>query len=245
MELSWIQWGVYGLAAFMFGLSKSGVKGLAIFTITIMAMAFGGRPSTGIVMPMLMVGDIFAITYYRRHVMWKHLLILLPWMLAGILTGAWMGKGIEEDLFIRIMAVLIIISVGIMVWWDIRKSFYIPESRWFGIGLGAAAGISTMLGNLAGSFTNLYFLALRLPKISFIGTAAYLYFFTNLFKLPLHIFMWETISISTAMMYLFVFPFQIIGLVTGVVFIKRINEDFFRKMILLLTALGAILIILR
>ncbi len=229
----------------MFGLSKSGLKGLAIFTITIMALAFGGKPSTGTIMPMLIVGDIFAVIYYRKSVQWKHLWVLLPWMLAGIIAGTWLGKDLAEEWFRKVMAALIIISVIIMVWWDIRKSFYIPKSPYFGIFLGGIAGVSTMLGNLAGSFTNLYFLALRIPKIHFIGTVAYLYFFTNMAKLPLHIWVWETVTIETGQMYLYVFPFQILGLLTGVYIVKVINENFFRKMILVLTGLGSLLILFR
>jgi hypothetical protein len=59
------------------------------------------------------------------------------------------------------------------------------------------AGITTMLGNLAGAFSNLYFLAMRLPKNHFIGTSAWLFLVINLFKLPFQVLYWKNITISS------------------------------------------------
>ena len=64
--------------------------------VTIMALVFGSKSSTGIIVPLLIVGDIFAVIYYNRHARWDYLFKLLPWMIAGVLIGVWIGKDLPE-----------------------------------------------------------------------------------------------------------------------------------------------------
>ena len=109
--------------------------------------------------------------------------------------------------------------------------------------MGTLAGFTTMVGNLAGAFSNIYFLAVRLPKNAFIGTAAWLFFIINSFKIPFHIWSWQTINKVSILKSIELVPFVILGLFVGVVLVKKINEDAFRKLILILTALGGVLIL--
>lgn len=237
---------IYALsAAFLIGVAKSGVKGLGIFAVTLMALAYGGKVSTGILMPLLVMGDIFAIFYYKRHVVWSLLFKLLPAMAVGVVIGSYIGQFMDEALFKRSMAIIILISVTIMFVWDRRLSHIVPESRFFGYSMGLMAGITTMIGNLAGAFSNVFFLAMRVDKNQFIGTAAYLYFIINLFKLPFHIFYWKTISWSTLAVNIYMFPALALGVLVGIMLLKKINTQLFRKLILILTAIGAVIIMLK
>ena len=92
-------WALICLAAFIIGLSKAGLKGIDMMNVTIMAIVFGGKASTGIVLPLLCVADIIAVRYYNRHAQWKHFWKLLPWMIIGILIGVLVGKDLNEALF--------------------------------------------------------------------------------------------------------------------------------------------------
>ena len=166
-------------------------------------------------------------------------------MISGILIGVFLGKDLPEDTFKIWMVIIIIISVLVMYWWDLRKSKSVPTHWAFAGFMGITAGIATMLGNLAGAFSNIYFLAMRLPKNEFIGTAAWLFFITNLVKLPFHVFVWETITPQSLMVNLKLLPGLVLGLYTGVRLVKVIREGFYRKLILALTALGAVLILFR
>lgn len=244
-DLSWELWAFAFLAAFGVGLSKSGIKGITIVFVTVLALVFGGKTSTGVLLPMLMVGDAFAIWYYNRHAEWRYLRHLMPWMVVGVLIGVWVGKDLPEEIFKQGMAVIILVSVIIMFWWEKRTSRYVPDNWWFGGILGLVSGFTTMVGNLAGAYTTIFFLAMRLPKNAFIGTAAWLYFFINLFKLPFHIFVWETVTVETISLNLRLFPAILLGLFFGVRLVKLIKEKPYRNLILILTALGAIMIFFR
>jgi hypothetical protein len=61
LEISITSWIFAFIASFIMGISKAGIKGIAIVTVTLMALAFGARESTGLIVPLLIVGDIFAV----------------------------------------------------------------------------------------------------------------------------------------------------------------------------------------
>ncbi len=232
-------------AALVIGLSKAGIKGIAVVNVTLMALAFETKESTGIVVPLLIIGDLFAVIYYNRHAQWSYILKFLPWIILGILIGVLIGNDLDENTFKIWMAAIILISVAMMYWWDRRKSKAVPSHWLFASMVGMMAGITTMIGNLGGAFSNIYFLAMRVPKNQFIGTAAWLFLIINLFKLPFHIYVWETITTQTLIINLKLLPAIFIGFFIGLRLVKIIKEDFYRKMILVLTALGAILILFR
>jgi len=152
---------------------------------------------------------------------------------------------LDEQTFKIGMAIIILGSVLMMYWWDRKKSKTVPTHWAFAGFIGIMAGITTMIGNLAGAFSNIFFLAMRLPKNEFIGTAAWLFFIINLFKVPFHIWSWGTITPDSLLIDLKLIPGILIGLFVGVRLVKIIREDFYRKMILVLTAVGAILILFR
>ena len=168
-QLSTIEWAFALLAAFIVGLSKSGIKGIAVVIVTLLAYVFGGKASTGILLPLLTVGDIFAIWYYNKHSQWNYLWKLLPWMAVGVLIGVYVGDELPEQLFQYGMAAIILLTVAMMFWWDRQKNLVIPDNPLIQSVTGLMAGFTTMVGNLAGAFTNIYFLAMRQPKEINIG----------------------------------------------------------------------------
>ena len=229
-------------AALLLGIAKSGIKGLAILIVTGLALVYGAKESTGILMPLLICGDILAVIYYKRHVKWVYLIKLLPWMVAGVLIGVVFGKDLPEDLFKSGMAVIILFSVAMMYYWERKKDRKVPNHLSFAALMGMMAGFTTMVGNLAGVFSNIYFLAIKLPKNEFIGTAAWLFFIINLFKVPFHIWSWGTINPASFQISLSLIPAVILGFMFGVSIVKKIKNDRYRQLILLLTGLGGLTI---
>jgi len=232
------------LGTFLLGMGKSGLKGLGAVIVTIMAIVFGGKESTGVLIPMMIAADVFAVIYYHRHTQWYFLKKLLPMMVLGVLIGVWWGGSISELLFKRIMAIIILISVLAMIWMDRSRNIKIPKNPLFSSSMGLLAGVTSMIGNLAGAFTSVYLLAMRLPKNEFIGTAAWLFFIINVFKLPFHIYSWETVTSETLKINLLLSPAIALGFFSGVRVVKLINNDLYRKFILVVTGVGAVFILL-
>jgi uncharacterized membrane protein YfcA len=166
-------------------------------------------------------------------------------MVIGVLVGVWVGNDISEDLFKKMMAIIIIGSVLLMFYFENKKTIAIPNNMWFSSSAGFLSGFSTMIGNLAGPIANIYFLAMRLPKNEFIGTAAWLFFIINIFKLPFHIFVWKTIDKETLILNSVMIPFMAIGFYVGVRIVKLISNINYRRFILFVTALGGLILLFR
>ena len=231
--------------AFILGLAKAGLKGIDMLNVTLMALVFGGKASTGIVLPLLCAADIAAVIYYHRHAQWSHLWKLLPWMAIGILVGVFAGRDTNEALFRKIMAIIIVVTVIIMLAMEFRKTLSVPNHPLFAASTGTAAGITTMLGNLAGAFANLYFLAMQTAKNEFIGTAAWLFLIINLFKLPFQILVWKNIDSTSLRIDLILLPALALGFWLGVKIVRRIKDDHYRKVVIVLTLIGAMVIFLK
>jgi len=165
-------------------------------------------------------------------------------MILGVLAGVYIGKELNEALFKNLMSVIIIISVIIMVWWE-RSHKKVPEKIWFAGITGTAAGFTTMVGNLAGAFANIYFLAMRIPKQEFIGTAAWLFFMVNLFKVPFHVFSWKTIDRASLFQDLYLAPLVVVGFFIGVRIVSWFNDQSYRNFILIVTAIAALVLLLK
>jgi uncharacterized protein len=242
---SFSQWALIAMAAFFIGIGKAGLKGVDMLAIIIMAIVFGGKLSTGIVLPLLSMADIAAVSYYNRHAQWKHFWKLIPWMGIGILLGVYFGKDMNEVLFRQIMVFTIFVTVGIVLWMEFKAMIFVPENKLFAAGTGLAAGFTTMIGNLAGAFANLYFLAMRLPKNDFIGTTAWIFLVINLFKMPFQIFYWKNIDLNTFKTDLFLIPALGLGFWLGILAVRRIKEGQYRKLVLLMTLAGSVFMLFK
>jgi uncharacterized membrane protein YfcA len=244
-SFSVLNWMLIFSGAFIIGLSKAGLKGIDLVNVAIMAIVFGGKASTGIVLPLLCIGDIFAVVYYHRHAEWGQFWKLIPWIIIGILIGVYTGKDLNEVVFRRVMATIIILSVVIMLWLEVRKTIKLPQNKLFAATIGSIAGFTSMLGNLAGAYSNLYFLAMRTPKNNFIGTAAWLFLIINYLKLPFQILYWKNIDFPSLKTDLVLLPAMVIGFWIGVKIVARIKDESYRKVVIVLTLVGALVIFLK
>jgi len=234
------QWVLVALCGMLLGMAKAGVAGIGMLAVPIMAGIFGGRPSAGIVLPMLCVSDFFAVMYYHRHAELKYVWRLLPWSIAGICIGLFVGDMVTDTQFKGIIAVIILISVAIMIWRDFRQGeIVIPESRWFPAVMGLAGGFATMIGNSAGPIMMLYFLSMYLPKNVYIGTIAIFYMIINLFKVPLHVFFWNTITFQTLTLNAVIIPAIVTGIIIVIKIVKKIPEKPYRVFIIVMITIAA------
>ena len=146
-RITFLSWLLAGLGAFLLGMGKSGIKGIAVFIVVLFVYAFGARKSTGILMPLLIVGDIFAILYYNKHANWGYVFRIIPWMLIGVVLATYGGTFFNEEAFTLSMALLILITTGLMGYWEIRPLTQVPTHSTFAGSLGVLAGFTTMIGN--------------------------------------------------------------------------------------------------
>jgi uncharacterized protein len=243
-DLSTVDITIVCLVALFIGMAKTGVHGAGMAAVPLLAYVFGGRMSSGIMLPMLVFADVMGVRYYHQHASWKHLKVLFPWAALGVVTGVVTGSYINDEVFKIIMAVIILLSVLIMIWLKRGTSEHVPHSAVFATTTGIAGGFTSMVGNLAGSVMAVYLLAMRLPKNAYIGTTAWFFMVTNWFKVPFHVFVWKTISWNTLLMGLATIPIIGLGAWLGIIIVKQIPEKAYRWFIIITTIIAALLMMI-
>ncbi len=242
-ELTYLQVGIIALVGVLIGTAKTGVHGAGMVAVPLLASIFGGKLSSGLLLPILSMADVFGVIYYHRHASWPHLRKLFPWAALGVVLGTVTGAYIDDEAFRLIMAIIIFGSVAIMLWLEQGNKEHVPDYYWFAILMGVAGGFTTMVGNLAGSVMALYLLSMRLPKNSFIGTAAWFFLVINWFKVPFHIFVWETITLDSFLLGLMTLPFIAVGAGLGILITRLIPEKGYRYFIIVMTLVAAIFMV--
>lgn len=211
--------------------------------VPILANAFGGRVSVGLLLPILIFADIIAVAWYNRHAEWKHVLRLIPWALAGIGIATLVGRNISDLTFNRILAILVLSGIAVLIWQDLRfQKDKIPKSKYFAAILGLVGGFATMMGNAAGPVMALYLLSMRLPKNTYIGTGAWFFFIVNLSKVPLHIWSWKTITLESFKLDLLMIPAIAAGAFLGIWLVRFFPERMYRLLVIVTTLLSAFLL---
>ena len=237
------QWALAIISGMVIGMSKAGLTGLTLMFIPLMALSFGGKASTGILLPMLCVGDILAVSWYRRHAEWKYLLKLLPSAVVGIGAGVAVGGSLSDSSFRFLLGGIIMVLLGMMIWQDVqKKETRYPQAWWFAALAGLAAGFTTMVGNAAGAITSIYLLSMRLPKNAFIGTAAWFFLIVNLLKVPLQVIFWKNISVASLTFDAIMIPAIAAGAAIGILVSGRIPERAYRAFVMVMTGVAGLLL---
>jgi uncharacterized membrane protein YfcA len=239
------QWALAVVSAMVIGMSKSGLTGLTLMFVPLMALSFGGKASTGLLLPMLIVGDIFAVSWYRRHAEWQYLVKLLPSTLVGIGVGAVVGDRLSDTSFRLLLGAIIMVLLALMIWQDVRKKEpQYPQALWFAIVAGLAAGFTTMIGNAAGAIMSIYLLSMHLPKNAFIGTAAWFFLIVNLVKVPIQVLVWNNISSGTLTFDAIMIPAIAAGAAIGILAAGKIPERAYRVFVMVMTGLAGMLLLI-
>jgi len=198
-----------------------------------------------VLLPILMIADIFGVAYYRRHANWAYLIKVLPWAVVGLLVALWIGETVNDKQFKNLIAILVFCSIGLMIWQDKRKeTLFFPDKWWFAALMGILGGFATMIGNVAGPVFAIYLLAMHLPKNSFIGTGAWFFMIINFSKFPLQLFVWNNINRETLSIDLITVPAIALGAFLGFKIVKIIPENTFRAFVIVITVISAFLLLL-
>ena len=234
------------------GMGKTGLNGINTTMVPLMALVFGAKESTGIMLPMLCTADLIAVLWYHRKAEWKQILRLLPWALGGLVLGLLVDSLIPARGFKFLIGFCIFLGLGVMFWNDSAtfrqgdkrraKDNAVPTTWWFSAIFGLMGGFSTMIGNAAGPIMAVFLLSMRLPKENFVGTAAWYFMIVNYIKIPLQIFIWHNVSLQGFLFNLCMIPIIVIGAVLGIIIVKIVSEKAYRILVYVMTIISASLL---
>jgi len=242
-------------AAFVLGMSKGGLPGVAVIAIPWVAdpEVLGPKQSTGFILPMLIAGDLFALSWFRRAVSARDVLRALPWAVVGVFAGWQILRLIPDDAAddsSRIMKYTVAGIVLFILAMQVVRKIKPPAAggdsreqslagRAFSVFMGFLGGITTMLANAAGPVMSAYFLAMKLSKATFLGTCAWFFFVVNWLKFPIMLNEGMITAQSLATNLLLV-PVLLLGAFAGILVVRHISRKSFEWVVIALAAAGCV-----
>jgi len=243
------QWSLLVLGAVTIGMAKTGIPGLGIMFVAIFANMMPAKQATGLVLPLLILADMVAVFLYRRHAVMKHVIRLIPWTAAGVILGT-VALGIIDDrqakLLVGVILIMMIVFHVGREWGRMGRkleSEIIDHAVWFAPVMGIVAGFTTQVANAAGPIMILYLLAMRLPKMEFMGTGAVYFLTLNIFKVPFMVGL-DMITLDSLRINLLLAPAILVGTLLGRGVVKRINQVAFQRLALTLAFIASINLLL-
>ncbi|MFI8435295.1 sulfite exporter TauE/SafE family protein [Streptomyces sp. NPDC079020] len=248
-------WQLAALAAAstLVGFSKTAVSGANTISLAVFAAVLPARESTGVLLPILIAGDILAVLVYRRHAHWPTLLRLFPAVAVGVVAGTlfmmWAGDGAVRT---SIGAILLFMS-GVTIWR--RRTAAAPaeegatergpsrggriKARTYGV----LGGFTTMVANAGGPVMSLYLLSAGFRKLGFLGTSAWFFLIVNTSKVPFSVGL-GLIDARSLLLDVCLVLFVVPGAFIGRKCVGRINQKVFERIVIGATVLGGLQLLL-
>ncbi len=244
LHFSALEWIAAFFAVLCIGISKSGFTGLSLITVIIMARLFPPRESTGVVLPLLIVGDICAVVAFQRHANWRQIRRMLPPAVVGIVAGCAIMYFIPDRKFGSVIGYIILLLTALqgLRLWKPTAFEHVPHSPAFAWSMGVWSGVTTLLANAAGPIMSLYFLAVNLPKYEFIGTAAWFFLLVNLIKVPFSAWL-GLIHGSSLLFNVIMAPAVGLGAFLGQRLIKIVPQRLFEILLVIFAGLASLRLI--
>ncbi|MET9484285.1 sulfite exporter TauE/SafE family protein [Streptomyces sp. NPDC006638] len=248
MDISWWGFAALAAAATLVGFSKTAVSGANTVSLAVFATVLPARESTGVLLPILIAGDILAVLTYRRHAHWPTLWRLFPAVAAGVLLGTVFLLLAGNDAVRTSIGAILLLMAGVTVWrrrgGDGTEAQASSGGRVKAGSYGVLGGFTTMVANAGGPVMSMYLLSAGFQKLGFLGTSAWFFLIVNTTKVPFSVGL-GLIDLHSllldAVLVLFVLP----GAYLGKVCVNRIDQRLFERLVIGATVLGGLQLLLR
>ncbi|MDN4477768.1 sulfite exporter TauE/SafE family protein [Demequina sp. SYSU T00039] len=240
-EQSVAAWVLLAVAAAVVGVSKTALPGASTLSIAAFAAVLPARQSTGTLLALLIVGDVFALWAYRRHADWRALVRLAPAVIVGVLAGVAFLALADDAAVRRLIGVILLLLIAFTLW---RRRVAAQDRPHGGrILYGTLGGFTTMVANAGGPVMSMYFLAARLPVKTFLGTAAWFFAIVNVAKVPFSISL-GLLTPAGVLLDLVLVPAVLVGALAGRALAERIDQTVFDRVVIALTLVGAVYLLI-
>jgi len=242
------QYVLIATGALFVGFGKGGLPGVGNLTVVLFAIVLPPKASVGILLPILISADIFAVAVYRKHALWPYIVRLAPWTIVGIIVGYLVFSRVDDGQ-VRIIIGAILLTMTAVHFFRRGQSAgksgedNLPHHPLFVASTGIIGGFATMVANAAGPVAALYFIASGLPKYAFIGTAAWFFFLVNTFKIPfmMDLGIIDPISLKFSAGFM---VYSVLGAVIAPFIVRHINPKLFEILIWVFVVIGGLKLVL-
>jgi uncharacterized membrane protein YfcA len=228
-------WVTAVFAMLLIGISKAGFGGgVGAIATPVMALTISVTDAAAILLPILIVADIFSMRHYWNVYDRDSIKLMIPGALVGILLGA-LFFGYFSDNERTLKLILGIVSL-LFVAYQLARSLILgallrsKPPRWAGVLLGGAAGFTSTLAHAGGPPATIYLLPQQLPRNVFVGTSVIFFFTLNLVKLIPYAIL-GLLRVGNVSTILILAPLTFLGVQLGVWLNKRFTDRYFTYVI--------------
>jgi uncharacterized protein len=232
------------LAGLIIGLSKGGLGApLGAIIAPMLTVAFRTSEAVSLTLPLLIVGDLFALSAYWRQWNLRYIALMLPpAAIIGITLGTWLLVNLNDNALKIILGLFTLLFVAIKVFGDrLLEATYQPRD-WHAVVAGAVSGLASAVANAGGTPYTVYMMLQKLNPLTFVGTMTLYFFLLNVLKLPGYIAagLLDLEKLATLAPAL---PFIPIGVFLGRYVVNRINRAAFERILLVVLTIAALLLL--
>jgi uncharacterized membrane protein YfcA len=202
---------VIAVLGFMIGLAKGGFGGLGALLTPMLALVLPVASAVGVLLPMLMVGDVFALYMYWKE--WDADLVrrMLPAGVIGAIAGTFLLSGLPPDGLRVILGIFVLIVVVYKFVSDRIEAMQYKPEPWHAPAAGLLSGVASGMFNSGGPPFSSYLLLQKLQARPFIATSAIYFALLNLLKVPGFLYT-GILDLSLLASLWWVFPFIPLGI---------------------------------
>jgi uncharacterized protein len=250
MNITLWDFAALGVAALLVGFSKTAISGANTVSLAVFAAVLPARLSTGVLLPILITGDVLAVLTYRRHAHWPTLWRVFPAVAAGVVAGTVFLVWADDAVVRRSIGAILLLMAGVTVWRRRAGDAAVPGAtatradRVKAGSYGVLGGFTTMVANAGGPVMSLYLLSAGFRKLSFLGTSAWFFLIVNVAKVPFSAGL-GLIGGHSLLLDASLVPFVIPGAFIGKACVARINQRVFEYLVLAATVVGGVDLLLR
>ena len=231
------------VTAMLVGVAKTGVSGMAILVVPLIAMVFPAKESVGALVPMLITGDILAVIYYCQHAQWGQLVRLVPGIAAGMLIGGMFLARLDNDSMRLFLGIFVLLLLALEVITRHLKLNEFKRLHSVAFLIGTMAGFGTTVGNAAGPIMGIYLILMGLDKRQLMGTGAWFFLIVNTTKLPIF-FYHEMIGVVTLQFFACMLPFVVLGTFFGRRLLTVLSQKIFNYLVLIFAGVSSVMLLL-
>ncbi|MDQ1024246.1 putative membrane protein YfcA [Streptomyces umbrinus] len=238
-------------AALLVGFSKTAVSGANTVSLAIFAAVLPARASTGVLLPILIVGDVLAVLTYRRHAHWPTLWKLFPAVAAGVIVGTVFLMWADDQIVRTSIGAILLLMAGVTIWRRRKtEAEEEPDSvatrtgRIKARSYGVLGGFTTMVANAGGPVMSMYLLSAGFRKLGFLGTSAFFFLIVNVSKVPFSVGL-GLIDGNSLLLDAALAAFVVPGAFIGKWAVNRINQRLFEQLVIAATVVGGAQLLLR
>lgn len=229
----------------LIGVAKGGLGGLTGTLATpLMSLVMPPSQVVGLLLPMLMFADVFAIVTYWKLWRTRLVLLLLPGGILGVTIGTFFIKNASTELWRNVLAVIVLLfTIYKLIEKFIFRWLTYQGHDWHGLLAGTVAGFSSTLAHAGGPPVAMYLLLQKVPPIEFNASSVVFFAILNWIKVPYYAYA-QLFDFHRLTQVLWLMPVIPVGVALGRWLTNKINQLWFERLIVVLLLISGLLLLI-